>query len=325
MFTRTRSTPAPTPSSTTAAAAVVSRRGRFAGPVAAVLLGAALFAAAPVGAASAASTPGISPSAGMPGTSTTGVPDGTALRVHEGDLKITVDGTVIDGYDIRGLVWVEAANVTIKNSIVRGRTVSANIGLVNAQSTKVKNLNIEFVELAPTTPQVYLTGIYGHDFTLRDTDIHHVVDAVHILGNNVRVFRSWLHDLSHFEVDAQQNGGPTHDDDIQIQSGTGFWFKDNVISGAHNAAMQVTQDRGAVSTILFENNIVSGGSCSLNIAQKGKVTTAIPAVTIRNNNFGANQYNCNAIIDAGTLKTATITGNTRTDLKAIKIISRTTA
>ena len=56
----------------------------------------------------------------MPGAGNTGVPSGVNLFVHVGDLRITTPGTVIDGWDIRGRVTVGAANVTIKNSIIRG-------------------------------------------------------------------------------------------------------------------------------------------------------------------------------------------------------------
>ena len=63
--------------------------------------------------------PGL-PFGGMPGAGNTGVPSGVNLFVHVGDLRITTPGTVIDGWDIRGRVTVGAANVTIKNSIIRG-------------------------------------------------------------------------------------------------------------------------------------------------------------------------------------------------------------
>src|SRR5690606_36358755 len=39
---------------------------------------------------------------GKPGAHNTGVPAGTDLTVHEGDLTITEDGTVVEGLDVRG-------------------------------------------------------------------------------------------------------------------------------------------------------------------------------------------------------------------------------
>ena len=316
---------------------------RLAGPLAALTLGVTLLTGLPALTATAATTtvtagvaaagvtagmtptveaPGISPGIPVPTATTTGVPTGTRLSVHEGDLKITVPGTIIDGYDIHGIVFITAPDVTIRNSIIRGRPVTANTGLINAQSPTVKNLYIDSVELAPTTPSVYLTGIYGHDLTIRRSNIHHVVDGIHLLGDNVRVYRNWVHDLSYFSVDPAQKNGPTHNDDIQIQKGTNIWIKDNTLTGASNAAIQVTQDQGPVTSLGIENNLITGGGCSLNIAEKGKGT--ITRLTITDNTFGTSTYNCNAIIDTPTRThpTTTITNNNRTDGKTTTIMTR---
>jgi hypothetical protein len=49
-----------------------------------------------------------------PGTATTGVPAGTRLTEHHGDLHVRVDGAVIADVHVRGSVYVEAANVTLR-------------------------------------------------------------------------------------------------------------------------------------------------------------------------------------------------------------------
>ena len=59
-----------------------------------------------------------------PGSTNTGVPVGTALKVYNGDLNVTKDGTVIEALDIRGSVYVHANNVTIKKSLIRGGPAS---------------------------------------------------------------------------------------------------------------------------------------------------------------------------------------------------------
>jgi hypothetical protein len=303
-------------------------------PLAALTLGVTLLTGLPALSATAAApaaggtgitaveTPGISAGIPVPTAANTGVPVGTNLTVHEGDLKITVPGTVIDGYDIRGVVFVTAPDVTIRNSIVRGRAVTVNTGLINALSPAVKNLYIDSVELAPTTPSVFLTGLYGHDLTIRRSNIHHVVDGIHLVGDNVRVYRNWVHDLSYFAVDPAQRNGPTHNDDVQIQKGANIWIKDNVLTGANNAAIQVTQDQGPVTSLGIENNLISGGGCSVNVAEKGK--GAITRLLLTDNTFGASTYNCNAIIDSATRShpTTTIANNNRTDNKATTIITR---
>jgi len=252
------------------------------------------------------------------GSSNTGIPSSVKPKVYYGDLTIKKAGTVINGLDIRGLVRVEAANVTIKNSIVRGKSISSNKGLIySAGST---NLVVQDVTLAPSTKSPYINGIYGYNFTLRRVEITNVVDAVHIFGNNVKVYDSWLHDNLHYDKDPNWNGHPSHDDSIQIQKGYGIHIAGNTISGAFNAAMQVTQDAGKVGSIVFERNRVSGGSCSLNVAQKS--LSAITGSSIRNNVFGTSRSNCNMILDYATKVKTSITGNTRTDGKKVSIVSR---
>ena len=48
-----------------------------------------------------------------PSALTTGVPAGTRLRVHRGDLVITKAGTHIDRMDIHGFVVVKAPRVSV--------------------------------------------------------------------------------------------------------------------------------------------------------------------------------------------------------------------
>src|ERR1700712_329396 len=67
-----------------------------------------------------------------PGATNTGVPVGTRLTVVNGDLNVTKNGTVIDSMDIHGFVKINANNVTIKRSIVRGGAPSSvNSALVS--------------------------------------------------------------------------------------------------------------------------------------------------------------------------------------------------
>src|SRR4051812_38928010 len=55
-----------------------------------------------------------------PSASCTGVPAGTTLTVATGNKTYSTAGQVISGLDIHGKVIINANNVTLKNSIVRG-------------------------------------------------------------------------------------------------------------------------------------------------------------------------------------------------------------
>ena len=52
------------------------------------------------------------------------MPTGTTLRVLYGDIRITTPGMVVEAADIRRFPRVEAPNVTVKRSVVRGGTAT---------------------------------------------------------------------------------------------------------------------------------------------------------------------------------------------------------
>ncbi|MBG6214546.1 MAG: right-handed parallel beta-helix repeat-containing protein [Cryobacterium sp.] len=222
---------------------------------------------------------------GTPNASNTGVPAGTALTVHNGDLTITKAGTVIDGLDIRGMVKIEAPNVTIRNSIVRGRDLSGPMALIGNLGG-FENLRIIDTELFPSTPSPDVQGIYGYNFEATRLNIHGVIDGIHLTGGNVAITDSWVHDNLHYDRDPNQGGTPSHDDSIQIQEGSNIRIDGNRLTDAWNASVQVTQDRGDVSNLTITNNLADGGGCSINLAEKAY--GPLQGVVISDNTFGRN-------------------------------------
>ena len=254
---------------------------------------------------------------GRPTASTTGVPEGTRLTVHEGDLTITKAGTVVDGLDIRGFVRVKADDVVIKNSIVRGRDIGAqNMHLVQ-MSTGFKNLVVRDTTLASDKLSPYIKGIVGWNFTLDRVRIHRVVDQVSIIGDNVTIKNSLLNGNLFYEQDPNYQGTPTHDDNIQISIGTNLTFINNVMTDTTNAAIMVTQDRGHVSNMRVENNFMDGGACTVNLAEKAY--GPLQGIAFRDNTFGVGQR----IDHCGIIRPITTTivseGNTFTDGHAFVI------
>ncbi|TFB75816.1 hypothetical protein E3O06_03990 [Cryobacterium glaciale] len=268
--------------------------------------------AAPAQAATAGIVRSATASAG-----TTGVPSGTTLKVHNGDLNITKAGTVISGLDIRGLVKINAINVTIKNSIIRGRSVSAPAALVNNLGGR-SGLKIIDSELYPSKPSPDINGIYGYNFTLTRVDIHGVIDGVHVTGSNVTIANSWLHGNLHYTSDPNQGGKPSHDDSIQIQKGSNIKVYGSTLSGSHNAGVQITQDTGDVSNFSFTNNFADGGACTINVAQKSY--GPIYGTVITDNKFGRNTRiaNC-AVISPTTTKISTARNYYTPDSKTVSV------
>jgi len=242
------------------------------------------------------SPPRSNPTAGWPGPSNTGVPAGTRLTVHEGDLRITQDGTVIDGLEIRGLVRVEAKDVVIKNSLITGRPLTSSMGLVYVNGPG-HSVTVQDSELYARHPSPHVMGVVGQNFTLERVNIHQVIDQVHIVGDNVVVKDSWLHHNLHFARDPNHNNTPSHDDNVQIQAGRNIRIVHNTMESTHNAAIQVTQDMGVVANLTVENNLLSNGGCTVNLAQKAR--GPLTGITLRNNRFTrTSTHGCAVIVSA---------------------------
>jgi len=288
------------------------RRGFAAAFIAAVI---AVTGATVLGSAESAAA--VTGPTATPTASSTGVPAGTKLKVHNGDLTIRTAGTVVDGLDIRGFVRVEAANVTIKNSIVRGRQTTGNAIMIYAGAGKNQNLKVRNVEIAPSYPTPLTNGIYGFDFTLDRVNIHDVIDSVHVFGDNVTIANSYLHDNLHYTNDPNHRDG-SHDDSIQVQKGNNIVITNNHISGSYNAALMVTQDQGRVSNVRLSNNWIGDGGCTVNVAEKGK--GAIQGLKVTDNIFGGSRFGCSMLIPPTT--PVYDKGNVKADTSVVRVARR---
>ena len=257
-----------------------------------------------------------------PGPTNTGVPAGTKLTVHEGDLKITVDNTVIDSTEIRGLVRIEAKNVVIKNSLITGRLLTSPLSLIYVNGPNY-SVTVKDSTLYAKNPSPYIVGVIGSNFTLERVNIYNVTDQVNIIGSNVTIRDSWLHNNLYYLQDPVQNNTPTHDDNVQIQIGSNIQLIHNTMESTHNAAVMVTQDQGVVGNLLIENNRISHGACALNLAEKTRGT--LKGFVIKNNVFvsGTQVYSgCAIITDATSIPLLTLSGNTWTAGGTVAVTKR---
>ena len=217
-------------------------------------------------------------------STTTGVPPGTKLTRHDGDLVVSEKGKTIKGLEVHGSISVRAPDVVIENTRVIG-VRELKTGLIASRSTGlvVRNSEIYSAHRNPST-----NGVMGSNFVLDRVEIRNVVDQVHIHGaGNVTVKDSWLHSNVHYTNDPNWGGGPSHDDNIQIVNGSNITITGNRLSGAHNAAIMITQDAGAVSNLTISKNRLGNGGCSVNLSPgKG---SAIAKLKIQKNGFDANQ------------------------------------
>jgi hypothetical protein len=134
---------------------------------------------------------------------------------------------------------------------------------------------------------------------------------VHIYGNDVTIQSSWLHDNTHFLQDPNWNGQPSHDDSIQIVSGTNIRISNTTYSGAYNSGIQITQDHGTVSNVTIAGNLAGGGGCTINVSEKGG--GAIAGISVTGNRFKRDQRLAGCAIIRPQTTNVAATGNTWAD------------
>jgi hypothetical protein len=251
----------------------------------------------------------VAPPGGKPGSSNTGVPVGTQLTQHNGNITVTVAGTHLNAMDLHGFLIIQAANVLVTNSILRGGVAtSGNPGLVSDTSAAGTNFVIQDSTIVPEHPSVALDGVRGGNFTLTRVDLYGTVDGAKVIGSNVSIQNSWIHGTVSYPHDPYQGNGPSHNDAVQVLSGSNIHISGNTIAGGSNSGMQVTQGNGTVSGLSFTNNWADGGGCTLNVADAPM--TSMAGVNISNNIFGhtSTYANCAIIVSAGVSLAAS--GNT---------------
>jgi len=227
-------------------------------------------------------------------------------------MTITSSG-VYSGLDIHGFVYVQAPNVTLEDSIVRGGTPTTSVGLVNDTLASATNFVLRDSELVPSNPNVYIDGIHGANYTAIRVNIHGTVDGAKMFGDNSTIEESWIHDLQYFSSDPYQGGGPTHNDDVQVLGGHNLRIVNNTLSGGNNSAIQVTQTTGSVTNLTVSGNLLGGGACTVNL--QDAPLSSMSGISVDNNVFThTSQYNCPITAYAGV--TFSHTGDTWSDGKA---------
>lgn len=258
-----------------------------------------------------AAPPAVSRPGGRPGAANTGVPAGTALTVVNGDVTVTTNGTVIDAEDIKGALIIRASNVTVTRSLIEGSAASDSV-VVAAGS----GILLQDDEVAVAHPTVSHDAMSVHNATVNRLNIHGGVDGMK-LSSNSTVENSWIHGLNYFASDPAQHGGPTHNDAIQIMSGTNIHITGNYLqaTASNNSALQVTQDTGMVSGLFVSTNWADGGGCTFNFSGHGPggVHLAMSGVSAIGNRFGHDTHfgSCAILTDLQT--TLTQSGNVYDD------------
>jgi hypothetical protein len=216
-------------------------------------------------------TPTTPPTSARPGPGNTGVPAGVQLT-DSGSLTITRAGTVVDGLHVRGTITVQAANVTIRNTLVQSATSAYPIRVtapgVLIEDTEVDNLGGTGIGI------LFSTGSDGG--TVRRADVWNGEDGIRIQANRITVEASYLHDLQ------RAPGG--HHDTVQIRSGDNVTLRGNTLlpykastGETMNAALQIGSLSGAdqISNLRVVGNWMDGGNFTVNGGGRHEVDSAI--------------------------------------------------
>lgn len=218
-----------------------------------------------------------------PDPTTAGILPGSSLAVVNGDQTITTAGTVIENKDIYGWINVKAANVIIRNCIIRGKSFTTNVGLIQATDAAVSNLIVEDCLLSPSHPSIWINGINGHDFIARRNEVINVIDYFGVYNThspgtlvNVKILQNYCHDMAYFTPDSNHStkDNQSHNDGTQIQGGLGVHIIGNDIqayygtAGTHQPATTGVTPSGAanpaLACVLFNVNVGTTGGHTIN-------------------------------------------------------------
>lgn len=199
-----------------------------------------------------------------PDAETTGVPDGTSLETISGDQTITTNGTLIEDKRIEGRVFVQAANVILRNCEIVGTTTvftnpSSPTGLVICTGVG-QSVTLERCTLRPQSPGPCVDGIRGWGITMIRCDVSRVTDGVGVIPpsgglNGGLVMRGcYVHHLAFWTQSGW--GGPvhpsdtaTHNDCVQVHGGSGCQFEGNFFEACSSFPQGVGQNPNAANRI----------------------------------------------------------------------------
>jgi hypothetical protein len=215
------------------------------------------------------------PATGFPTRANTGVPAGTNLTLVNGDVTIRTANTTLDARDIHGDLSIEAANVKVTRTVVRGHV------FINSRSS---SLVMEDSEVRPRAGQNYEVGNYppitSGNYTLRRVHVHGFQDGPRTGGGTTVIEDSLLDDLafaSGEHPDGYQQYGPGEKSIVVLRHNTISGISGNS-SDKGNSAIFWSDHPGRGSSITIANNLLSGGAFTIRINDTSAGTGVIADV-----------------------------------------------
>jgi hypothetical protein len=209
--------------------------------------------------------PEPAPSSDWPTAANTGVPAGVVLKPYSGPFNITTPGTVIDGYDIKGALTINASDVTIKNSRVTGRIDTGD------QNKNPRTLiqRVEIIGPYDSARDGGFAAVGYTGFTCDGCNVRGWGKGFALVRDAV-VKNSWVHDIV---VHGDPANGGSHNETIISLGGSNFTITNNRLDAGSapnvSASLALYSQMEAFNNVTVSGNLFDGGGYCVYAGQAG--------------------------------------------------------
>lgn len=219
-------------------------------------------------------------SCGYPDVENTGVRPGVSLSRVSGDVHLTRDGEVYENKLVRGSIWVEAKNVTIRNVKLIDTDDYYAIRILpfgaSDQHATIDHVEIDLDGKMGDPSGGDLKGIAFNGYHASHVFFHNGSDCAH-MGRNVVIEDSLCTD----GPDANGDGWPDqrdfcrgarqHFDGFQSDGGGNITIRHNTVRNPcdQTSAILMSSNTDPISNVRIVNNLLTGGGYTLYCAGDG--------------------------------------------------------
>ncbi|XYI00089.1 right-handed parallel beta-helix repeat-containing protein [Sorangium sp. So ce1128] len=213
-----------------------------------------------------------------PDATTIGIPPGTPdLEIIEGDIHTEQDGQVFDAVELRGRLYLDHKDITIKRSRLIGDQYYAVYATDSASGLTIEDSEVTGGVGFPDHTTVRRT--HAHSGFGHDRDDGFIFAASHVL-------------IEDCLIDGLAGSDGAHVDGIQSMGGSDIVFRHNwvdptsppIADGGVNAAIFVTPDKVPSSDVTVECNMMLGGESWYPL----RLYSTSGQVVVRGNRFDRN-------------------------------------
>lgn len=217
----------------------------------------------------------------FPDASTTGVPEGTALkRIPEditsgpgwrwdarGWVSVYGDGAVFEGYRTRLNVDITASNVVARNNLLEFDSNSWGFSLRHTTNVTIERNTIHGGSTAETVCDNAIRDIYADSDGVKilKNNIYGCSSGINAFSRGGLIQGNYIHDLGYTCPGGDPDCG--HFNGIQLASGSGplMTIQNNTIlvPPAYTDAIMLANDGGAQTNRTITDNLLAGGAYTL--------------------------------------------------------------